>query len=159
LNVEIYYQEESKNNITWRNIVPSTAGGNGNPAVGPRIECEFLTTVIQAVWHSKGDYIASLTTSDNLTVSEAKCISVHQLSKCRTQYPFTKSPGKAQCLLFHPLRPFLFIVTQQHIKFYHLIEKKLMKKLVSNCKWLSSVDVHPTGDHLVVGSYDRRVVQ
>jgi len=145
---------KSKKNISWRNI----AASGDSAAVGPRIECEFLTSVVQITWHSKGDYIASLTTADNLTVSEARCISVHQLSKCRTQYPFTKSPGKAQALQFHPLRPFLFIVTQQHVKVYHLIEQKLMKKLVSNCKWLSSVDVHHSGDHLVVGSYDRRVV-
>lgn len=33
----------------------------------------------------------------------------------------------------------------------------LVKKLVSGCKWISCIDVHPSGDHLIVGSYDRRV--
>ena len=34
----------------------------------------------------------------------------------------------------------------------------MVKKLISGCKWISSMDVHPSGDHLIVGSYDRRVV-
>ena len=43
-------------------------------------------------------------------------------------------------------------------KVFHLIEQKLVKRLLSNCKWLSSLDIHPSGDHVLVGSYDRRVV-
>lgn len=38
------------------------------------------------------------------------------------------------------------------------MEQKLVKKLLSGCKWLSSIDVHPSGDHILLGSYDRRVV-
>jgi ribosome biogenesis protein ERB1 len=30
--------------------------------------------------------------------------------------------------------------------------------LVSGCKWISSMDVHPSGDHLIVGSLDRRLL-
>jgi ribosome biogenesis protein ERB1 len=37
-------------------------------------------------------------------------------------------------------------------------EQKLIKKLLTGCKWISSMDIHPSGDHLIVGSYDRRVV-
>lgn len=81
-----------------------------------------------------------------------------QLSKGRTQYPFTKSPGNIQTVAFHPSRPFLFVATQQHVKVFNLVEQKLVKKLMSGCKWLSSIDIHPSGDHIIVGSYDRRVV-
>lgn len=81
-----------------------------------------------------------------------------QLSKGRSQHPFSKSPGRVQAVSFHPSRPFLFVATQQVVKVYHLVEQRLVKRLVSTCKWLSSMDVHPTGDHVVVGSYDRRVV-
>jgi ribosome biogenesis protein ERB1 len=34
----------------------------------------------------------------------------------------------------------------------------MIKKLLSGCKWLSSIDIHPSGDHVILGSYDRRVV-
>ena len=63
-----------------------------------------------------------------------------------------------QDLSFHPSRPFLFVATQQHVKLYHLVEQKMVKKLMSGCKWISSIDIHPSGDHVLVGSYDRRVV-
>lgn len=36
-------------------------------------------------------------------------------------------------------------------------DQMLVKKLISGCKWISCIDVHPSGDHLIVGSYDRRV--
>lgn len=30
--------------------------------------------------------------------------------------------------------------------------------LVSGCRWISSLDIHPSGDHLIVGSLDRRMI-
>ena len=81
-----------------------------------------------------------------------------QLSKGKTQCPFTKSPGSVQCISFHPSRPFLFVATQTAVKVYHLIEQRLVKKLMSGCKWISSIDMHPSGDHVIIGSYDRRYV-
>jgi len=80
------------------------------------------------------------------------------VSKGKSQYPFRKSPGNIQCVSFHPSRPFLFVATQQHVKVYHLVEQKLVKKLMSGCKWISSLAVHSGGDNVIVGSYDRRVV-
>jgi WD40 repeat protein len=81
-----------------------------------------------------------------------------QLSKGKTQCPFTRSPGDVQCVSFHPSRPFLFVATQTAVKVYHLIEQKLVKKLLTACKWISSIDMHPSGDHVIIGSYDRRYV-
>jgi hypothetical protein len=81
-----------------------------------------------------------------------------QLSKGKTQCPFTRSPGDVQCVSFHPSRPFLFVATQTAVKVYHLIEQKLVKKLLTACKWISSIDMHPSGDHVIIGSYDRRCV-
>ena len=34
----------------------------------------------------------------------------------------------------------------------------MVKRLISGSRWISSLDVHPTGDHLIVGSLDRRMV-
>jgi ribosome biogenesis protein ERB1 len=34
----------------------------------------------------------------------------------------------------------------------------MVKRLVTGCRWISSLDVHPSGDHLIVGTLDRRVV-
>jgi ribosome biogenesis protein ERB1 len=80
-----------------------------------------------------------------------------QLSRARTQYPFNKAPGLVQAISFHPQRPFVFVVTQQHVRIFHLVEQTQVKKLLTGCKWLSCIDVHPSGDHILLGSYDRRV--
>jgi ribosome biogenesis protein ERB1 len=121
--------------------------------VGPRVEMILREEVTVIAWHHKGDYIATMAPT-----AGSQAVAIHQLSKAKTQCPFTKSPGKVQSISFHPHRPFLFVVTQQHIKIFHLVDQKLVKRLLSGCKWLSCVDVHPSGDHLIVGSYDRRVV-
>ena len=140
--------QDSSNN--WANLLKEKYGY----PIGPRLYMEFTDDVKCAAWHYKGDYIVTLTVNN----AESKAVAVHQLSKGKTQHPFKKSPGRVQTVCFHPSRPFLIVVTQVHVKLYHLIEQRQMKKLMSNCKWLSSIDVHSSGDHLIVGSYDRRVV-
>ena len=32
-----------------------------------------------------------------------------------------------------------------------------MKTLMPGIRWISSMDVHPSGDHLIVGGYDRKL--
>ena len=39
-----------------------------------------------------------------------------------------------------------------------MVEQRVLRKLLTGCKMVSSMDVHPSGDHVVIGSYDRRVV-
>jgi ribosome biogenesis protein ERB1 len=121
--------------------------------VGPRVQLTLSTAVTHVAWHYKGDYLSVLAPD-----AGAQAVSIHQVSKGKSQFPFVKSPGKVQAVSFHPSRPYIFVVTQQHVKVFHLVEQKLVKKLISGCKWLSSIDVHPSGDHVIVGSYDRRVV-
>lgn len=83
---------------------------------------------------------------------------IHQVSKGKTQCPFRKTHGAVQALAFHPNKPFFFVATQTHIRVYHLLKQVLVKKLLTGCKWISSLDVHPSGDHVIISSYDRRVV-
>ena len=40
---------------------------------------------------------------------------------------------------------------------YNLAEQKLLKTLQPGIRWISSMDVHPLGDHLIVGGYDRKL--
>lgn len=41
---------------------------------------------------------------------------------------------------------------------YDLLAQALVKTLNPGLKWISSLDVHPLGDNLIVGSYDKRLV-
>lgn len=59
-----------------------------------------------------------------------------------------------------PLRDILpcALGLQRNIRVYNLLTQSLEKKLVTGCKWISSIDIHHTGDHIIVGSYDKKVV-
>jgi ribosome biogenesis protein ERB1 len=80
---------------------------------------------------------------------------VHQVSKRVTQVVVRKQMKTVCALAFHPHQPVFFVATQQHVRVYHLVEQKLLKKLLTGCKHISSMDIHPSGDHVLIGSYDR----
>ncbi|KAI9295839.1 block of proliferation 1 [Neoconidiobolus thromboides FSU 785] len=109
-------------------------------------------TVKQVVWHRKGDYFATIAPKDSNNV-----IMIHQLSKQQTQKPFRKLSGSIQSVLFHPTKPIFLIATQRYVRLYNLQLQKLEKRLISGSQWISSLDVHPQGDNVIVGSYDRRL--
>jgi ribosome biogenesis protein ERB1 len=83
---------------------------------------------------------------------------VFQLSKQQSQDPLKKLKGKVQCVSFHPNKPFFFVATQTQVRVYNLVTQTLVRKLRSGAKWISSMEIHPSGDHCSVGSYDKRVV-
>lgn len=88
----------------------------------------------------------------NPLLTSCSSISIHQISKAKSQFPFSKSPGKVEGLAFHPTLPCLVVVTQTYVKLFHLVEQKLIKKLQSNCKWLSCMDIHTSGEPILLSS-------
>lgn len=112
------------------------------------------STVSSVKWHRKGDYFTTVSPK-----AGAAAVLIHQLSKAASQQPFGKSKGgEVQLACFHPQKPFLFVATKEHIRVYHLVKQVMVKRLMSGCRHISSIDVHTSGDHLVVGSLDRRLV-
>ncbi|PIL36796.1 hypothetical protein GSI_00486 [Ganoderma sinense ZZ0214-1] len=104
----------------------------------------------QLVWHRKGDYLAS--------VSEGQAgVWIHQVSRRHSQAPFKKVKGAVQLVLFHPSKPHFFVATQRYVRMYNLAEQTLLKTLTPGTRWISSMDVHPSGDHLIVGGYDKKL--
>lgn len=100
-----------------------------------------LQAVRQVTWHGKGDYLASVM-PDNSNLQ----VLIHQISKRRSQNPFSKNKGLVQCVSFHPIRPYFFVATQRYVRVYNLIKQELTKKLMANCKWISSMAIHPAGE-------------
>ncbi|TYZ60537.1 hypothetical protein PybrP1_003070 [[Pythium] brassicae (nom. inval.)] len=119
---------------------------------GIRVVLHHTSDVKDIAWHYKGDYLSTVTPA-----AGASAVLIHQISKRKSQNPFSKSVGQVQCVLFHPSKPFFFHATQRHVRVYNLVKQAMVKKLSSGVKWISSMDVHPNGDHLIVGSYDRRL--
>jgi len=103
-------------------------------------------------WHSKGDYFSVVMPS-----GANKSVVIHQLTKRRSQVPFSKSSGIIQVVLFHPTRPYLVVATERAVRIYNLMKQQLSKKLQANCKLISSVAIHPGGDNIIVGSFDSRL--
>lgn len=100
---------------------------------------------------------------------------MHQISRRHSQAPFKKVKGQVQLVLFHPTKPHFFVAvraspcpaywapltlfsqTQRYVRMYNLAEQTLLKTLTPGIRWISSMDVHPSGDHLIVGGYDRKL--
>ncbi|CAG9853736.1 unnamed protein product [Phyllotreta striolata] len=120
---------------------------------GVRLILKHFKDVCQVTWHAKGDYFATV-----MPDGQNRSVLISQISRRRSQLPFTKSKGLVQCVLFHPTKPFLFVATQRHVRIYDLVKQALMKKLLTNSKWISCMAIHPLGDNLVVGTYDRKML-
>jgi ribosome biogenesis protein ERB1 len=104
-------------------------------------------------WHRRGDYFSTVSPS-----GQSSAVAIHTLSKHLTQLPFRRLKGLAQSAMFHPSKPIFFVATQRTIRSYDLAKQELLKILQPGARWISSIDIHPGGDNLIVGSYDKRLL-
>nr|NVI69926.1 putative ribosome biogenesis protein BOP1 homolog [Cucujiformia] len=119
---------------------------------GVRIMLTHFKEVSQVTWHGRGDYFATV-----MPDGQNRSVLISQISQRRSQLPLTKSKGLIQCVLFHPTKPCLFVATQRHVRIYDLVKQTLVKKLITNSKWISTMAIHTGGDNLLVGTYDRKM--
>ncbi|RDA94335.1 hypothetical protein CP533_3822 [Ophiocordyceps camponoti-saundersi (nom. inval.)] len=104
-------------------------------------------------WHRHGDFLCSVSPS-----GQRSSVFIHTLSKHLSQVPIRRLSGLAQAAQFHPSKPLFFVATQRQIRCYDLGRQELVKVLQPGARWISSLDVHPGGDNMIVGSYDRRLL-
>ncbi|KAJ3286890.1 Ribosome biogenesis protein 1 [Rhizoclosmatium sp. JEL0117] len=140
------WNKESPTKMEWNKPGPADF------ARGYRVVLHFNKSVTNVVWHRKGDYFSTVCPEGG-----GSAVSIHQISKKQTQHPFKKSYGLVQKVQFHPKKPWLFVATQRYIRVYNLIQQDLVHKLQPGVKWISSMDVHPQGDNVIMGSYDKRL--
>ncbi|XP_034456411.1 ribosome biogenesis protein bop1 isoform X1 [Hippoglossus hippoglossus] len=138
---------EEAGSVTWSD----TEGEELNQGI--RLKIQHPKAVHQVAWHAKGDYLASVMPDHSSHLQ----VFIHQVSKRRSQNPFRKNKGLVQCVSFHPVRPYFFVATQRSVRIYNLVKQEMTKKLQANSKWISSMAVHPGGDHVICGSYDCRL--
>lgn len=120
---------------------------------GVLLSCTVRSAIKVISWHRRGDYLSTTSPS-----GASQAVAIHTLSKHLTQHPFRRLKGLAQSCSFHPTKPLFFVATRQSIRLYDLQQQKLEKELKPGARWISSIDVHPGGDNLLVGSYDRRLL-
>ncbi|KAJ1501971.1 Ribosome biogenesis protein 1 [Coelomomyces lativittatus] len=109
-------------------------------------------SVTQIHWHNKGDYFTTVVPKGG-----AASVFIHQLSRKLSQQPFKNNKGIMVQALFHPTQPLLCIATQRLVRIYDLTKKQLTQKLTSGVQWISSMAIHPSGQHVIVGSYCKRL--
>ena len=113
------------------------------------------STIKKLNWHRRGDYLLSVSPDGGNRAS----VLIHQISKHASQSPFRKSRGILMDAKFHPSKPILIVMSQRYIRIYNLQQQQLVKKLLPGARWLSCLDIHPRGgEHLIAGSYDKRVL-
>ena len=120
---------------------------------GVLVQIGLRSTVKVISWHRRGDYFTTVSPQ-----GQTQAVAIHTLSKHQTQIPFRRLKGLAQTCQFHPTKPILFVATQRSIRSYDLVRQELLKVLQPGARWISSMDIHPGGDNLIVGSYDRRLL-
>ncbi|KAJ1658794.1 Ribosome biogenesis protein erb1 [Dispira simplex] len=114
--------------------------------------------VRQVVWHHKGDYFSTVCSIEKGNPQAGSAVLVHSVTKFRTQRPIRRTKGgPVQQVCFHPTQPWFIVATQRLVRIYDLLEHQLVKTLAAGAQWISSVDVHPQGDNILVGSFERRL--
>lgn len=116
------------------------------------IKLRHFKTVSSVEWHRKGDYFSVV-----MPAGESKAILIHQLSKKLTQKLPFKLHGLPVSSVFHPARSIIFASTKKHVRVYDLLKQKLIKKLDTGLREVSSLAVHPAGDNIIVGSREGKL--
>ncbi|KAF8019302.1 hypothetical protein BT93_G0090 [Corymbia citriodora subsp. variegata] len=116
------------------------------------IRLRHFKTVTSVEWHRKGDYLSTVTPA-----GESRAILIHQLSKKVTQKIPFKLHGLPVSSVFHPSRSIFFVSTKKNVRVYDLLKQKLIKKLETGLREVSSIAIHPQGDNVIVGSREGKL--
>ena len=120
---------------------------------GVLVKVKLRNTIKVISWHRRGEYFCTVSPQ-----GQTNAVAIHTLSKHLTQLPFRRLKGLVQTAQFHPSKPIFFVATQRMIRSYDLSKQELLKIIQPGARWISSFDIHPGGDNLIVGSYDKRLL-
>ena len=120
---------------------------------GVLVKISLRKTIKVISWHRRGEYFSTVSPQ-----GQTSSVAIHALSKHLTQLPFHRLRGLAQSAQFHPTKPIFFVATQRMIRSYDLSKQELLKIIQPGARWISSFDLHPGGDNIIVGSYDKRLL-
>jgi WD40 repeat protein len=132
---------------------PGALGGSSDLYATSLVTIEHSHQVKKLSWQAKGDYLVAV-----LPNASSGSVMVHQISRRASTSPFTKAHGIPQAAMFHPTKPLLYVANQHNVRVWDLATQELETKLEAGVKWLSTIDIHPSGDHLICGSFDARTV-
>ena len=146
-------QPVSANGITKETPAKWVRPGSKLEDAGVLLKATVRASIKMLSWHRRGDFVATV-----CPTGQRSSVAIHTLSKHLSQIPFRRLPGLAQAAHFHPSRPLFFVATQRMIRCYDLQRQELVKIVQPGARWISGFDIHPGGDNIIVGSYDRRLL-
>lgn len=126
-----------------------------NPKDEIALSITLPASVHQLDWHIKSDYLLSVSPT---SAKKNEVVWVHSLSKGQSQRPFAKSKSSLEKAVFHPTKPLLILMCRKSLYIYNLAKHQMVKKLLGGAQWNSSLCLHPRGDNLLVGSFDKKVM-
>jgi ribosome biogenesis protein ERB1 len=142
--------------LSWSNVVSSESDEDADDVkdekVGRMLRVDHPRPLRMVTWHHKADYFATVGKD-----STGGTVAIHRLSKRSSQMPFKKKTAGVQTVRFHPTRPFFFVATMHSVRIYNLAAQEAVKTLKPGVRWISSLEIHSSGDHVLVGSYDKRM--
>jgi ribosome biogenesis protein ERB1 len=110
-------------------------------------------TIKDIVFHNKGDYFGTLSKN-----SQGKAqVFIHSLTKIKHQLPISHIKGNANCISFHPNKPFFIVATNSNIFIYNLQKQELIKKCFSNLNTINKISLHKNGADLIAGDKSGKV--
>ena len=105
------------------------------------------------VWHNKGDYFGTI--SKNMQGKTQ--VFIHSLTKMTHQLPISHIKGNANCISFHPNKPFFIVATNSNIFIYNLQKQELIRKFISNLNTITKISLHKNGNDLIAGDKSGKV--
>lgn len=139
--------------LTWADTSLRASGTTRRTPPSPVITIGSGRPLRALTWHRHGDYLGSLASDASGTT-----LAIHRLSRRTSQTPLRRGTSGLTTIAFHPTRPLLLVGTQHQVRLYHLGRGVLVKRLQPGVKHIACLAVHPSGDHVLVGAYDRRTV-
>jgi ribosome biogenesis protein ERB1 len=102
----------------------------------------------QCVFNRSGAFLAVL--------GQSRLVFIYNTTTWEYRAPITSAKSYIQCVQFHPIKPRFFVATQHHVLVFDLVEKMKLMQLRPQVQWISSIDIHPSGEHVLATSYDGR---
>ncbi|UYV66111.1 BOP1 [Cordylochernes scorpioides] len=94
--------------------------------------------VSRVVWHSSAKYFVSIT-------SGTTAVFFHKFYQFHSG-KFSKFKSQVQDVALHPTKPLVFLATKIHLLVYNITTQSLVKKMLTNCQWISRIALHPLGE-------------
>ena len=95
-------------------------------------------------WHHKGDFLCVYGSNINE-------ICVHQISKRTSQKLSIEGNNNISKIIFHPCKPFILVASMKFMVIYDLKIQQVLRKFAFESTRITTLDVHPQGDYILVG--------